>query len=138
MSGAWGSGACPQAEGALGAVERGEGRGGAGGLSPHQALPGEGDRTSRRLRRGCLRGRRALGEEKEAARSLRWLEGFGLGAPKPQPAFRPEGHQASPVWLHLPSELGSALSAQGSGPSQRKPQSPSEACLLPAWPPAVV
>lgn len=59
-----------------------------------------------------------------------WLEGFGVGTPKPQPAFRPARRPALPAWLHLPLELGSAPSAQGSGPC------PSGSPRAPIWLPA--
>lgn len=58
--------------------------------------------------------------------------GFGLGTPQPQPAFRLEGRLALPAWLHLPSELGSAPSPQGSGPFPAEAPGLQWACLLPA------
>lgn len=102
-------------------------RRGAGRLSPHPALSGKGGRTSEEAEGGLPEGKEGPGRG-EPGRMVSagrggggqvcgaWLEGFGPGAPKPQPAFRPEARLALPAWLHLPSELGSAPSPQGSDP----------------------
>lgn len=91
-------------------------------------------------RRGCLRGRRALGGQlgaKWGACMVRmwggvkcgedWLEGWGPGAPKPQPGHPAWGSPGLPSWLWL-------LPSQGLVPlPSRQPRSAAGAFLLPAW-----
>lgn len=59
-----------------------------------------------------------------------WQEGFGLGAPKPQPAFWPVGRLALPAWLHLPFELVWLCSPRAQAPFPG--EAPELQCGLPA------